>query len=727
MVGLRRFFSVEKLSQPSADPANQDNKTGSRCPTRTEDRSTPSRTSTPYRWSPNLKVSQSVDGKLNPQYAEERLPTLPDNGRAPSALSGPRAESRTSSRLTNRSGHIDLVDALFTSHRYQMENARTMSPTTPYNEDIAERNMARFFRLRSKGQLTSRLISALCQEDVADRNISQSLKGSRSFHRPTSRTSATQTSPTLRRARRRDLAGHPQTKADPKPGRPAVLEGLRSVSHSQLDHAVAAREQWRPRPRLRSQRSAPDLSRARQSRDQTTEQKVASSVAHLNVPPIYKQGKRMSNTPLPDSPTIPIPPPRQEKATTEKKPRPKTPPSRCSSLKSNSSSPSASSMSSGRKNVRDLSINTDLARAKPTRKISHRAIQPPTPSNADTRQNPSIAEVMNSPLPPEVPASISPVPISSEKIAEIMNMFHQAYASTKALTQHPTFETLQDAIIREINSHEAFQKVPVPDPGPPFIPSSTQDSVDRTSNSSRSSGAPLARSLSAKESQLTRLMRRGPRHSRSSESNKSLSSTVFPIGFEKRTKSRQGSGHRRRHTDAPPPSPRFFDAEESLPQDGNQVSHVDVPKQRTSHANLARPASKETKLDHSQSTRSLSPQDRKPTVYHMRAQTSTSSSSETQNSENGSDEEDDDVIQLPSVQPPRIQVQGTDKNDVKYVVENGTSADGYRLVPDQSKNPSPPVSPASPGWSPSQANAFPIPPRSHLRDQLRSTRSMEVS
>ncbi|THC93787.1 hypothetical protein EYZ11_006733 [Aspergillus tanneri] len=344
-----------------------------------------------------------------------------------------------------------------------------------------------------------------------------------------------------------------------------------------------------------------------------------------------------------------------------------------------------------RRNVRELSINTELAaRGRPATKITHRAIQPPTPNTLETRQNLSIAEVMNSPLPLGTPTSVSPLH-SDQKVSEIMDMFRQAYISSQAITPHPTFETLQDAIVREINSHEAFRRVPVPDPGPPFTPSPSEESFDGVLNVKRSPGSGSNRTVSLKDGQFSKLIRRSSfkKHTRArtSETGKSISTSVPSKAFRRASE----TTNRRRHTDAPPPTPGFFDTLETRPQRGTvrpeeQVTYMDLllrSQKSSSNPGPKRYPDLGSHLDHVQRMSTASPDMSErsipaPSVLHMRAQTSVSSGdSRTSFSAYESDEE---VIQLPSVGVPFVQIQCVDEHNLSHVAENATSRNAYRLM-----------------------------------------------
>jgi hypothetical protein len=317
--------------------------------------------------------------------------------------------------------------------------------------------------------------------------------------------------------------------------------------------------------------------------------------------------------------------------------------------------------SGSKKNILDLSINTELAARGRPKKIAHKAIQPPTPNNHNATKNPSIAEIMKSPLPVATPTP-SPLPISNQKVAEIMDMFRKAYTSTQTLTPHPTFETLQDAIIREINSHEAFQRVPVAEQGAPFTPSPSQDSFE---------SATPPKPISLKEGQRRRRKGSFIKPRRNSEARKSIS-TSDPSNASRRDLSVPS---RRRHTDAPPPSPGFFDT--LIPQHPNPseepVTYMDLllRSKNSTEANGKRISTVGA------SGASHSSFNRKPSVLCMRAQTSPTSDSPTGFHDSDSES---DIIHLPSVRSiPQVKVHGVE-NNVADTAESTTPRKAYQLV-----------------------------------------------
>lgn len=82
--------------------------------------------------------------------------------RPPSSNLYTQIDAKPSPLRTKR--HVDVLEAIFSAHRYRV--SCPVSPTTLYNEDIAERNL----KARSSKASTSQC-SRIYQEDVADRNM----------------------------------------------------------------------------------------------------------------------------------------------------------------------------------------------------------------------------------------------------------------------------------------------------------------------------------------------------------------------------------------------------------------------------------------------------------------------------------------------------------------------------------------------------------------------------
>lgn len=699
MVALKKFFHAEKgLSLRSTGLAEQeiDTVVKDRHHTALDVPYFPSATDLPCRSMPDLKLSQPPNVGNQFEKFERKFEELHDQFHLRPMSSDSQPPSDNLSSLTTRiPRHVDLLEALFSSHRYRI-GTKTLSPITPYNEDIAERNMTRFLRDQVKANARSRFMSSMYQEDVANRNIAENRSSWSSWPRVRRRPSraaglgtsrTTQSTPEARKRNSRRLSGD---KRDEIRKRAPTSQGdLRSVLRFQDEDSTASTETVQSHRVIRAQKSAPNLSTKKMGVSQA--ETASGTVDYLRIPPAYKQGDMLSNTPLPDSPTLPMMLMRNQGANQNGTARRTPAPSNENSHVTASRSSSPNSSQTTRKNVRDLSIDTEIAApGKQNSKIAHRAIQLPTPSPGPGR-NPSIAEIMNSPLPAQSPTLGPHLSDSNYEVEEIMDMFKQAYISMQTTNSGPTCETLQDAIVREINSHEAFRRVPVPDNGPPFTPTSTEEkSFDQDPKTPRFAGSGLGRNLSTKEYQFTKLINRGSlkRHSRNPESRKSISTSIIPpINSRWAT---TGPASRRRHTDAPFPSRQLLD---SMGPGEHMMAYVnDDPARKPHHQRSSTLASLRKnsdslfgKLASSDSSANLIPQgstepQNTGSVYYMQAHSTGPSRDSRASYSSAADDNDDDIILLPSVSTPRLQVHGVDENNVMYIVDNATPDDAYRLM-----------------------------------------------
>ncbi|PYH91714.1 hypothetical protein BO71DRAFT_459367 [Aspergillus ellipticus CBS 707.79] len=648
MVALKRFFHAEKASLAHPDDRDAQGSPASNADSHAL---------------PNVQATQRMGAENQFQQIEDQFEVLHNQMQArPLSAYSQAPPSRASNHLPEKNPrHVDLLDALFSSHRYHIQCASTLSPITPYNEDIAERNMVPFLRgMMFKQKVHSRPVSAIHQEDVADRNISGT-KAISSLSRSAS--ARARAPPRFRKLSSQRYEMKMKARDEPRSRAKATRVPMSTSSENLVPVPSSSRETVSQTSFLRSQRSAPDL-RA-EGNGEPYREAVSGSGAYLGVPPAHKQGNRWSNTPLPDSPTLPL-----------------TMRGDNSGNENQSSDPNVqrtitSNQKSAKKNVRDLSINTKLAaRGKAGSKISHCAIQPPTPSSTEAKQTPSIAEIMNSPLPAGTPTSISPLPPSNQKFAEMMDLFKQAYASTQAISPHPTFETLQDAIVREINSHEAFQRISFPSE-PSLTPSSTQGSFDRTLHVPLHPSSGSDRSNSLKEGQFLKQIKRSSfkKHHRGSEQRKSISASVPSTPFQD-----SHATNRRRHTDAPLPSLELLENGETKQQvvekPEEQVTFMDLvlrSEKNSNKASKSNPAPPVPTRDHSPHDNSEN-SSRAPSVLYMRAQASASRPSFSV------DDSDEEIIQLPSVGMPQLCIQGVDQNNVTFVTRNTSPRNAYRLM-----------------------------------------------
>ncbi|KAF4762437.1 hypothetical protein N7455_001383 [Penicillium solitum] len=601
--------------------------------------------------------------------------------------------------------HIDLMVALFSTEHSQTTTPEPLSPPASiYNEDVAERNMTRFLRIQYRnGVASSGILSALYQEDVADRNIAKYSSPGRSLSHLSSQSSPAAPGRVRipesqrRKARKRD------------PGKPswASADNLRTnLSPDDGSGTSSPRSQS-----LRPQRSAASLSADEDFVPQ--EDAPPTPVQRLGVPPAYKQGRRWSNTPLPDSPTIPIPMGDSDGAT--KTPSVPRLPATIARSTQRSLLPLQLSELCSKKNARGLSINTQLA-AKGRPKIAHRAIQPPTPSTGEMKRASSIAEVMNSPLPVSTP--ISPPKSSRFKASDVMDFFSKAYKSVQG--PHPTCETLQDAIVREVNSHEAFRRVPVPAPGPPFTPAADQDEFG---NDYRPASA-LHRSSSTK----SRFMNKSSsKHKSTPETRRSISTSV---AYDRLLRKVSGSPARRRHTDAPAPTPGFLAEFQphkepiiTRPGSGEPITYLDVLHASSEHRPISTGPCASPSVSHkrgrSESIGNLAAMACSGpdvpiipgTVYCMQAHSAPSSDASQEDS-------DDDIIHLPNPSPPpRVQIEGVDENNIRYVIDAASPDEAQKLMywPQQVRRG---------GTSSPYGNS--LSPLSRARMQLRGSRSVET-
>ena len=336
--------------------------------------------------------------------------------------------------------HVDVLQAIFSAHRSEVSTPVT--PTSLYNEDIADRNM----RARSSNPY-ARIVSALYQEDVADRNIR--VNGCNISSGAVSRYNMR-----LRKMRSGEGRTVPRSKSQLAGQFDSYAENgtpLRFIASDQdlrdgpglEGRKVYLRVEGANCTKLRPQSSAPLLST-------TSEDSPDKPLPALPRSCEESDAHVMSTT-------------RTKPTETEEKPLPKkkdvqpanSPPSK---QPTNRLLPPNTARSSTR-NIHNLSINTKLAaprknfvrvRPRPAE------LQVPTP-----RREPgaSLAEIVNSPVSVATPARESPIPPSNYSVEEIMDLFKQAYQTTENINTHPTFESLQDAIVREINSHDAFRQI----------------------------------------------------------------------------------------------------------------------------------------------------------------------------------------------------------------------------------------------------------------------------
>ncbi|EAS34966.3 uncharacterized protein CIMG_00320 [Coccidioides immitis RS] len=341
--------------------------------------------------------------------------------------------------------HVDVIEAIFSSQRYHL--SAPVSPLTLYNEDIAERNL-HTPPTRAQDPY-ARVISAIYQEDVADRNILQNGGGVR-CHPP-------QYSRRVRKSRSQFYDGK-EDRTKPRSQSPSV-----------------SRRPFYEREKggLRTSMSEHDL---RNHSSTTTEKRIKSEEglyesngADLAMPSVPDVRSTFNNPASVDTKPAKIASnflgdlqkmkannqPNQLVTSCQLKSEAKTP-SNKDHRPRNLIFPKPCTFSS-RKNVRDLSINMELA--APRKMFVKVGTRPVESSSPRSQRNPSIDEIVNSPI--SVTSSKAPMlpKTASRKVEEIMNMFRQAYSSSQKTHCHPTSETLEDTIIREINCHDAFRRI----------------------------------------------------------------------------------------------------------------------------------------------------------------------------------------------------------------------------------------------------------------------------
>lgn len=466
MSGLRKFLSVEKtLLQPSSSVTTENDSLGPSSP----EYSTyvTARSSSP---DPNLPRLPHMDNHTF-HGIEKQFEELHDQFRTSSSrhasFSRPRYLDSLKSVARSRR-HVDIAEAIFSSPRYRIANP--FVSTSVYNEEIADRNMGSH-RQRQKPAFSSRyknVISAIYQEDVADRNIlfnggrlpsPSKISSECESMRYNTGYGASISSPIDGNKDRRERNGSCRT--EERSNLRAVLseENLKKLPQSSRNSVIRdfqedQAEQNHP-SNLRQRSSAPSLPRYGavngERKSSPAVQPTLCTCAERNP---YKATNRDNEAREPASnDNVSRRPSRQDKRNS----RPRT------EGILNSSRPSIAPRSSSRKNIHDLSINTQLASQNPSRQYVKVSKVPDLPAPTPKTREPSasIAEIVNSPVSLKTPGLVSPMPatVSTYNVDEIMSMFKQAYISSHATSPHPTFETLQEAIVREINSHDAFHKI----------------------------------------------------------------------------------------------------------------------------------------------------------------------------------------------------------------------------------------------------------------------------
>ncbi|WEW57432.1 hypothetical protein PRK78_002899 [Emydomyces testavorans] len=461
--------------------------------------------------------------------------------------------------------HVDVLEAIFSSHRYQ---SAPVSPLMLYNEDIAERNLNSPLPALVRDPY-ARVISAIYQEDVADRNIMQNSGILPPYD--------SQNSPPVRKSRSRIRNGKEnrakRLSQSPTMNRERSFENSKGV--------------WRSSTSEHNLHKLPCVSKEETALNNDG-RILGKEATDLIKEPSHAISMRLSDTSMrnaydrlgdadsqfrrhsPDSSSNVQQPetdnkPNQAARLCEPKPEPNLPNESAPRTQRNRLIfPKPSSFSS-RKNVHDLSINMGLAAPRKVFvKVGTRSVD--TASATDER-NPSIAEIVNSPTSVASPASTL-LKTPTYKVEEIMDMFKQAYSSTQVTNQHPTFETLQDAIIREINSHDAFRRIHSDNSSttsfefsPVLVTECPREPIPNHIGSRASST-----NFSRKEKYQTRPLRTTPSKETKQGSDTPRRELSMPAlkgleseKFDDRLKSRQ-----RRHTYAQPPSELLHNPETKI-------------------------------------------------------------------------------------------------------------------------------------------------------------------
>ncbi|PGH13261.1 hypothetical protein AJ80_06370 [Polytolypa hystricis UAMH7299] len=564
MTGLRKLFSVERtlFQSFSADTTRSDSCEPSSC-----------------EYSPYVGVNSSTPDPNLPRLPhmdnqtflgiEKQFEELHDQFQSRSSRSLPPSrkfeyiDTKRDSPQPRR--HVDIVEATVSTHRYRISTP--FSATSIYNEDIADRNLSGPRSTRSSQY--SNVISAIYQEDVADRNIvigggsvppcasEEDCQSSRCDARhPRSAVTTSHTRDSKSQIRSRQYTGeHRAFSDDNRAGLRIVSseQNLRSGPQSLKSSPGGSSQQssigGRRLGSLRSMSSAPTLSllrpdskRKSPASQPITETESPQQEAKLNVPndSLFKITRQRSADQLlrPDNSTLNRPLPL--------------------SASSGVLFPNTTRLSA-RKNIRDLSVNTQLA--APNKKFVKVVAQnPPEPTVPTPRKELSatIAEIVNSPLAVSTPLGASPKP-PSYNVDEMMSLFKQAYISSQIHEPHPTFETLQDAIVREINSHDAFSKIQVepasltsPGLSPDLTEVEEEEEESTEQKSSLSSRKASIKSISLKDRQLSKIPRKVSL--RSQRRNSDVPTPVREICLPA-LKGMEGTGtqrRKRRHTYAQP-------------------------------------------------------------------------------------------------------------------------------------------------------------------------------
>ncbi|KAM5431709.1 hypothetical protein McanMca71_004943 [Microsporum canis] len=369
--------------------------------------------------------------------------------------------------------HVDVLEAIFPKQN-QYYASTAVSKSGSYNEDVAERNLASGYQRCGSGiSRYSQVISAIYQEDVADRNMTH-------FSPPIVVSPPPGEDQSAGYNQRRAMAKKVkkiQDVSDPKSSdEEATLRNIASdqdirrlpscLSNGKSSGGRKLNTDSEQTGSLRFRKSAPALSvqfvgedeqasatgssagKSRPQAKRVRRTRTQSGSSHVNRKPETKSSDLR---------------PEHENLTEAKETAPESQNSENSSDPANDKSSRLLSPNTARRgsrrNVHDLSINTKLAApGKKFAKISKRPSVAAVAAPPCRAPNASLDEIVNSPISLTSPVNPSPR-ITGFTAAEMLNLFKQAYAASQTSTSRPTFESLQDAIIREINSHDAFSHI----------------------------------------------------------------------------------------------------------------------------------------------------------------------------------------------------------------------------------------------------------------------------
>ncbi|KAK2759150.1 hypothetical protein FQN54_003250 [Arachnomyces sp. PD_36] len=501
MVGLKRFFNVDNLFQSTGVERNRNDVDDGMRAADINDYGTPFKRERGASDSSGGGFSQRPC--VDPKYLgiEKQFEEMHEQFRSRQLTPRDVKYRELKSFPSRNPRHVDVLRALFYS---QQEPVTSTKPPAYYNEDIADRNLNS--SQQSEQCKYACIVSAIYQEDVADRNIPS---GGSSLASPVSgssgqsprfnaRAGSTGQSTPSESGRRKGRVKSPPRHTTGK------HTGSKIVTMSEEDLRTAHKSQRRPT----SRRPQPNSLRLRSSAPNLSKQVPGGTSSRPQRP--TTGGRSMSSSSL------------------------------------------------SKKNILDLSIDTNLAAGKPSVKIDHCAVQPPNTNPSRQKLSPSIAEIVNSPLPVPSTSALSPkATTSSYNVEEIMVMVRQAYAASLANNQNPSFESLQNAIIREINSRDSLREVPTSSkPESPSVYSTPMGSAFRSEASSSSPFSQTMRTNLLEEGRrLADYTRRGsPLGRRGSEASlRGIPPSV--LNGQGNENGPTPAPRRRRHTYAQPLSP----------------------------------------------------------------------------------------------------------------------------------------------------------------------------